>query len=173
MDEGEELLPISVNLSRTSALHEDVAKRYIDIIKENGIPFSCVPIELTESAAIYNDRVKAMTEQLTDAGCILHIDDFGAGYSSLISLNQFPFSTLKIDKSLIDDVCQSKGKTLVEQVITLSKLLDMKVVAEGVETKEEVELISGWGVDMIQGYYFSKPLPETELLRIMQNNRQV
>ena len=168
MDEGEELLPISVNLSRTSALHEDVAKRYIDIIKENGIPFSCVPIELTESAAIYNDRVKAMTEQLTDAGCILHIDDFGAGYSSLISLNQFPFSTLKIDKSLIDDVCQSKGKTLVEQVITLSKLLDMKVVAEGVETKEQLDIIKALQCDAVQGFYYAKPMPEDEFIEYVK-----
>ena len=75
------------------------------LIQENGIPFSCVPIELTESAAIYNDRIKETTGKLADAGFQLHIDDFGAGYSSLISLNQFPFSTLKIDKSLIDDVC--------------------------------------------------------------------
>lgn len=168
MDEGEELLPISVNLSRTSALHEDVAKRYIDIIKENGIPFSCVPIELTESAAIYNDRVKAMTEQLTDAGCILHIDDFGVGYSSLISLNQFPFSTLKIDKSLIDDVCQSKGKTLVEQVITLSKLLDMKVVAEGVETKEQLDIIKALQCDAVQGFYYAKPMPEDEFIEYVK-----
>ena len=168
MDKGEELLPISVNLSRTSALHEDVAKRYIDIIKENGIPFSCVPIELTESAAIYNDRVKAMTEQLTDAGCILHIDDFGAGYSSLISLNQFPFSTLKIDKSLIDDVCQSKGKTLVEQVITLSKLLDMKVVAEGVETKEQLDIIKALQCDAVQGFYYAKPMPEDEFIEYVK-----
>lgn len=168
MDKGEELLPISVNLSRTSALHEDVAKRYIDIIKENGIPFSCVPIELTESAAIYNDRVKTMTEQLTDAGCILHIDDFGVGYSSLISLNQFPFSTLKIDKSLIDDVCQSKGKTLVEQVITLSKLLDMKVVAEGVETKEQLDIIKALQCDAVQGFYYAKPMPEDEFIEYVK-----
>lgn len=169
METGGELLPISVNLSRSSALHEDVAARYIDIIKEKGIPFSCVPIELTESAAIYNDRVKMTTEQLTDAGFILHIDDFGAGYSSLISLNQFPFSTLKIDKSLIDDVCQSKGKTLVEQVITLSKLLDMKVVAEGVETKEQLDIIKDLHCDAVQGFYYAKPMPEDEFIEYVKD----
>jgi len=168
MDDGEELLPISVNLSRSSALHEDVANCYIEIIKESGIPFSSVPIELTESAAIYNDQVKTTTEQLTDAGFILHIDDFGAGYSSLISLNQFPFSTLKIDKSLIDDVCQSKGKTLVEQVITLSKLLDMKVVAEGVETKEQLDIIKDLQCDAVQGFYYAKPMPEEEFIEYVK-----
>ena len=162
MDEGKKLLPISVNLSRSSVHHEDVAKRYIGIVEENGIPFSCVPIELTESAAICNDRIKTTTGQLTDAGFILHIDDFGAGYSSLISLNQFPFRTLKIDKSLIDDVCEKKGKTLVEQVITLSKLLDMEVVAEGVETKEQLDILRNLKCDAVQGFYYAKPMPEKE-----------
>lgn len=169
MEDGEELLPISVNLSRSSVLHEDVAERYIGIIQECGIPFSCVPIELTESAAIYNDRIKETTGKLTDAGFVLHIDDFGAGYSSLISLNQFPFSTLKIDKSLIDDVCQIKGKTLVEQVITLSKLLDMKVVAEGVETKEQLEIIKALNCDAVQGFYYARPMPENEFIEYVKS----
>lgn len=68
MEEGAQLLPISVNLSRSSVLHQDVAQRYIQIVQENGIPCSCVPIELTESAAIYNNRIKKTTGQLTNAG---------------------------------------------------------------------------------------------------------
>ncbi len=172
MNQGRELIPISINLSRSSALHEDVAKRYIGIVQENGIPYDCVPIELTESAAIYNDRIKMTTEQLTEAGFVLHIDDFGAGYSSLISLNQFPFSTLKIDKSLIDDVCQSKGKTLVEQVITLAKLLDMKVVAEGVETREQLEIIKSLGCDVVQGFYYARPMPEDEFIEYVNHAKE-
>ena len=168
--EGVQLLPISVNLSRSSVLHQDVAERYIGIVKENGIPFSCVPIELTESAAIYNDRIQSTTGQLTDAGFVLHIDDFGAGYSSLISLNQFPFSTLKIDKSLIDDVCQAKGKTLVEQVITLAKLLDMTVVAEGVETQQQLDIIKALNCDAVQGFYYAKPMPEDDFAKYVQDN---
>ena len=164
MDAGQELLPISVNLSRSSALHEEVAERYIAIATENGIPFSSVPIELTESAAIYNDRIKMTTERLTKAGFVLHIDDFGSGYSSLVSLNQIPFSILKIDKSLIDHLCQKNGKTLVKQVITLAKLLDMRVVAEGVETKEQLEIIKELCCDEVQGFYYAKPMPEDEFI---------
>lgn len=171
LEEGAPLLPISVNLSRSSVLHQDIAERYIRIVQENGIPFSCVPIELTESAAIYNDRIKTTTGKLTDAGFILHIDDFGAGYSSLISLNQFPFSTLKIDKSLIDDVCQAKGKTLVEQVITLSKLLDMTVVAEGVETREQLDIIKALNCDAVQGFYYARPMPEDAFIEYVHENR--
>ena len=173
MEEGEALLPISVNLSRSSALHGDVPERYIEIVKENAIPFSCVPIELTESAAIYNDRIKRTTEKLTDAGFVLHIDDFGAGYSSLISLNQFPFSVLKIDKSLIDDVCQKKGRTLVEQVITLAKLLDMKVVAEGVETKEQLDIIKELKCDVVQGFYYARPMQEDEFVEYVKTHRKI
>lgn len=170
LNEGKEVLPISVNLSRSSALHRDIAERYTEIVKEMDIPFSCVPIELTESAAVYNDRLKKTVEQLTTAGFVLHIDDFGAGYSSLISLNQFPFSTLKIDKSLIDQIDQKNGRTLVEQVITISKLLDMKVVAEGVENREQLEILRKLKCDEVQGFYYAKPMPEDEFAEYMKNS---
>jgi len=169
MEEGRQLLPISVNLSRSSVLHQDVAERYIQIAERNGIPYACVPIELTESVAIYNNRIISTTGQLTNAGFVLHIDDFGAGYSSLISLNQFPFNTLKIDKSLIDDVCRSNGRTLVEQVITLSKLLNMNVVAEGVETKEQLDIMKALKCDAVQGFYYAKPMPENEFFEYISN----
>lgn len=171
LDKGETLLSISVNLSRSSILHSDISKKYIKIAEENKIPFSCVPIELTESAAIYSDRMKKTTEELVQAGFLLHIDDFGVGYSSLISLNQFPFTTLKIDKSLIDHVCQIKGKMLVEQVITLSKLLNMTVVAEGVETKEQLDEIKKMKCDEVQGFYYARPMPEQEFIEYIRNKR--
>ena len=76
--------------------------RYVKIVEENGIPFSSVPIELTETAALYNDQISKLIEEMVDAGFKLHMDDFGSGYSSMTSLNQLPFDTLKLDKSLID-----------------------------------------------------------------------
>lgn len=161
-DEGKELLPISVNLSRSSILHEGIAEQYIKIVQENEVPFSCVPLELTESAAIYGDRIAETIEQLIKAGFKLHVDDFGSGYSSLVSLNQLPFSTLKIDKSLIDHVCEKKGKTLVEQVIMLSKLLNMQVIAEGVETKDQLDELRKMKCDEVQGFYYARPMPEDE-----------
>lgn len=170
LDKGQKLLPISVNLSRSSVLHRDLAERYIEIVKQYRIPFPCVPIELTESASIYSNRIQKMTEKLTKEGFVLHIDDFGAGYSSLVCLNQFPFSTLKIDKSLIDHVCEEKGKTLVEQVIMLAKLLKMKVVAEGVETKEQIEELRKMKCDEIQGFYYAGPMPEKEFAAYEREN---
>lgn len=167
MENGKELLPISINLSRYSILQEDIVEKYIKIANQHKIPYSCVPIELTESAAVYGDRIKEASEQLVNAGFSLHIDDFGSGYSSLTSLNQFPFSTLKIDKSLIDHVCEQKGKTLVEQVIVLSKLLNMKVVAEGVETKEQLDEIKKMNCDAVQGFYYAKPMSENDFVNFV------
>lgn len=168
--EGKELIPISVNLSRYSALQDDIVENYIKIINKHDIPYSCVPIELTESAAIYGERIKETSDLLVENGFSLHIDDFGSGYSSLTSLNQFPFSTLKIDKSLIDHVCEQKGKTLVEQVIVLSKLLNMKVVAEGVETKEQLDEIKKMNCDEVQGFYFARPMPEEDFDAFLSNH---
>lgn len=170
MDEWKKLINISVNLSRSSILHDGIAECYIKIAKDNKIPFSCVPLEITESAAIYGKRIHSTTEQLVNAGFKLHMDDFGSGYSSMLCLNQIPFSALKIDKSLIDHVCEEKGKTLVEQVIMLSKLLNMKVVAEGVETEEQIIELRKMNCDEIQGFYYAKPMPEKEFTEYVKGN---
>ena len=98
------------------------------------------------------------------------MDDFGSGYSSMLCLNQIPFSALKIDKSLIDHVCEEKGKTLVEQVIMLSKLLNMKVIAEGVETEEQIIELRKMNCDEIQGFYYAKPMPEKEFTEYVKGN---
>lgn len=164
------MIPISINLSRYSALQDDIVENYIKIINKHNIPYSCVPIELTESAAIYGEKIKETSHLLVENGFSLHIDDFGSGYSSLTSLNQFPFSTLKIDKSLIDHVCEQKGKTLVEQVIVLSKLLNMKVVAEGVETKEQLDEIKKMNCDEVQGFYFARPMSEEDFDAFLSNH---
>lgn len=169
-DECKKLIDISVNLSRSSILHDGIAECYIKIAKDNKIPFSCVPLEITESAAIYGKRIHSTTEQLVNAGFKLHMDDFGSGYSSMLCLNQSPFSALKIDKSLIDHVCEEKGKTLVEQVIMLSKLLNMKVVAEGVETEEQIIELRKMNCDEIQGFYYAKPMPEKEFTEYAKGN---
>ena len=108
MEKGQELIPISVNLSRTSIHHSDIVERYMKIVEENGIPFSCVPVELTETATLNNVMIRDFTEKLVNAGFALHMDDFGSGYSSLITLSELPFNTLKIDKSLIDCIHQQK-----------------------------------------------------------------
>ena len=171
MENGEELIPVSVNLSRASIHHSGVAERYMEIIKENGIPFSCVPIELTETATLNRVVIRDFTERLVNAGFALHMDDFGAGYSSLITLSELPFDTMKIDKSLIDGISQQKGRIVVLQGIILGHGLGMKVVAEGVESAEQVELLREMECDDIQGFYYSRPLPRDEFVKKLGTDR--
>ena len=158
------MVPISVNLSRASIYFSDVVDRYVDIVNQKQIPFECVPIELTESATLYSEKILEITDQLVNAGFTLHMDDFGSGYSSLTSLNELNFSTVKLDKSLIDYIDQVRGKKIVQQAIDLGHGLDMKVVAEGVESKEQRDCLKEMHCDMIQGFYYSKPLKQEDFI---------
>lgn len=158
------MVPISVNLSRASIHFSDVVDRYVDIVNQKQIPFECVPIELTESATLYSEKILEITNQLVNAGFTLHMDDFGSGYSSLTFLNELNFSTVKLDKSLIDYIDQVRGKKIVQQAIDLGHGLDMKVVAEGVESKEQRDCLKEMHCDMIQGFYYSKPLKQEDFI---------
>lgn len=158
------MVPISVNLSRVSILFNDVVEHYVDIVNQKQIPFECVPIELTESATLYSEKILEITDQLVKAGFTLHMDDFGSGYSSLTSLNELNFSTVKLDKSLINYIDQARGKKIVQQAIDLGHGLDMKVVAEGVESKEQRDCLKEMHCDMIQGFYYSKPLKQEDFI---------
>ena len=158
------MVPIAVNLSRASIHFNDVVEHYVDIVNQKQIPFECVPIELTESATLYSEKILEITDQLVYAGFKLHMDDFGSGYSSLTSLNELNFSTVKLDKSLIDYIDQVRGKKIVQQAIDLGHGLDMKVVAEGVESKEQKDCLKEMHCDMIQGFYYSKPLKQEDFI---------
>ena len=160
------IVPISVNLSRASIHFSHVVAKYVEIVEQNEIPFDCVPLELTESAALYSQQIATITDQLVKAGFILHMDDFGSGYSSLTSLNELKFSTVKLDKSLIDYINQNRGKKIIQQAIDLGHGLDMKVVAEGVETKYQRDCLEKRRCDEIQGFYYSKPLKEEDFISL-------
>ena len=166
---GKKILPISVNLSRASIHYDNMICRYVKIVEENGIPFSSVPIELTETATLYNDRISKLIEKMVDAGFELHMDDFGSGYSSMTSLNQLPFDTLKLDKSLIDYIENFRGQQVIRHTISLAHSLGMKVLAEGVEKAKQVEILRSLSCDEIQGFYYARPLPwenfETKVIR--------
>lgn len=161
----QKIIPISINLSRASIHYNNVVQRYVDIVQENEIPFNSIPIELTESAALNSPKISRITDQLVKAGFTLHMDDFGSGYSSLTTLNELKFTTLKIDKSLIDYINSDRGNKIVQQVINLAHGLDMKVVAEGVEDKNQKDYLKKMGCDEIQGFYYSKPLKCEDFLK--------
>ena len=171
LDESKKLLSVSVNLSRSSILCEEIVEQYTKIVRENDIPITCVPLEITESASVYGQKVVKVAERLLQSGFKLHIDDFGSGYSSMESLSRLPFSVLKIDKSLIDHICETRVEILVNHIIKLSKDLNMRGLAEGVETKEQLDILRKIKCDEIQGFYYARPMPEVEFVEYVRRKR--
>ena len=162
MEENRKTIPVSVNLSRASLYFQNVVERYQKITEEVGIDPACVPIEITETAALDDKEIRQLADRFYQAGFPLHIDDFGSGYSSFATLNIMHFDTLKIDKSLIDYIGNYGGDRLLEHTIALAKDLGMHVTAEGVESEKQVEFLQKLNCDSIQGFYYSKPLPLEE-----------
>lgn len=167
LEQGWNVIPISVNLSRASLYFQNVVERYQKIAEEVEIDPAFVPIEITETAALDDQSIRQLADRFYKAGFPLHIDDFGAGYSSFATLNIMHFDTLKIDKSLIDYIGNYGGDRLLEHTIALAKDLGMHVTAEGVENETQVAFLQKLNCDSIQGYYYSKPLPLEEFVKVM------
>ena len=157
-------LPISVNLSRNSLHYPGMIERYARIIREYQLDAQMVPIELTESSGMNMTQIKELAQKMVSLGFPLHMDDFGSGYSSISNLNSLPFHMLKLDKSLVDYIGNSRGNQVLRHIISLAHGLEMDVLAEGVETAEQVQFLREVGCDVIQGFYFSRPLPERTFL---------
>jgi EAL domain-containing protein (putative c-di-GMP-specific phosphodiesterase class I) len=128
-------------------------------------------MEITESVFI-EDKKRALylLELIKNLGLKINLDDFGTGYSSLSVLKEFHIDVLKIDKSFVDEVTEPKGKIYVKTIVDMAKNLNIKTVAEGVERKEQFEVLKELGVDYFQGYYFSKPLPKKEFENFVRNS---
>lgn len=156
--EGRTLFPVSINISRVSLYFDNIVERYKEILDECEVDAKLVPLEITESATLDNKQVQGLVQRFHEAGFLVHLDDFGNGYSSLAMLNLMHFDTLKLDKSLIDFVGDENGEKLLWHTITLAKSLGMHTTAEGVERKEQVDFLHDLQCDDIQGYYYSKPL---------------
>ncbi len=164
---GMKQIPISVNLSRASLFVRDIPSVYSRIAKEYGVDTSLIPIEITESAAIRAAMFKSFAEDLINKGFPLHMDDFGSGYSSLASVQVIPFESIKIDKSLIDFIGKKSGESLLKHTIEFARENGISVIAEGVETDEQLMFLRIVGCDSVQGYLFSKPLEKTEFIKLL------
>ncbi|MBV8063169.1 MAG: EAL domain-containing protein, partial [Nevskia sp.] len=167
-DRGHHQLTMAVNVSARQFHHQDIAGLVLRALDRYGIDPRRLELELTESALLYNaDAVNDTLRELEAIGVSLAMDDFGTGYSSLSYLKRFPIDTLKIDQSFTLDLPHSKdAASIARAIIAMAQSLDMKTVAEGVETREQLEFLAGSGCDTIQGYYFSPALraPEIDLL---------
>ena len=157
---GIELVPISVNFSKQHFTHQEVAERICNIIDFWKIPHNLIEVEFTEtSIAEMKEILKNTIDILKDKGIPVSIDDFGSGYSSLSLLQDLDFDVLKLDKSFIKTVVVNKrARTVIANVINMAKELNMSVIAEGVETKEELSILKKLKCNVIQGFIFDKPL---------------
>ena len=166
VDKGCEPVPISVNVSRQLMYDKTFAEDYYHMIQEMGLSTNFVELEITESALFEDlDLFRSTLEELRSYGFRILMDDFGTGYSSLMMLKSVPIDQIKLDKSFIDDYNDEKGRNIISCVLDLAKVMNLPVVAEGVETEHQYEYLKQLGCDVIQGYYFSKPLPSEDFVR--------
>ena len=154
-------LSISVNLSPKQFAQPDLVERVTAVLSENGIAPDCLKLEITESHLMEtSEAVTVMINRLRSLGIELSLDDFGTGYSSLSYLHRLPVNYLKVDRSFVSRMTESEeNHEIVRTIIKLAQNLKMKVVAEGIETEEQLAQLKKLGCDHGQGYLFSKPLP--------------
>lgn len=163
LNEGVEPVVVSVNLSRVHLYNADLVERLVEITDRYCIPHNLIEFELTETVLFdeLGQLINVMAK-LKQAGFVLSMDDFGSGYSSLNMLKQLPVDILKLDKAFLDnfdaDETGQKEKTIVSHIISMAKDLDMEVLAEGVENKSQKDFLLSANCDMIQGYYYAKPM---------------
>ncbi|MDO5403125.1 MAG: GGDEF domain-containing protein [Eubacteriales bacterium] len=159
LESGADTYPVSVNISRVSLYFTDLVGKYKRILDSFQLDPKYVQLEITESATVDNTEISSLIEDFHHAGFTMLLDDFGSGYSSLSTLNVMHFDTIKLDKSLIDYIGDTKGEKLLHYITRLAQSLGMSITAEGVETASQVDFLKDLHCSDIQGYFFSKPLP--------------
>lgn len=166
IEQGRKIVPISVNVSRAHFTRNDLAQHICAIVDKYKVPHDVIELELTESAFFDDKKLLLDTvKQLRDSGFSVSMDDFGAGYSSLNSLKEMQIDVLKIDADFFRGAdVEERGLLIVSEVIDLAKKLKMKIVAEGIESREQVDFLAAQKCDLIQGYFFAKPMPVAEFV---------
>ena len=162
-------IPVSVNISRAEMYDPNLANRLINIVEENGIEVSDLHLEITESAYVSDsgmiiDRV----EDLRKKGFFIEMDDFGSGYSSLNMIGELPIDALKLDMLFIRSAFKNRNMNMLDIVIGIADCLGVPAIAEGVETEEQYLKLKESGCAIIQGYYFSKPVPVDEFEKFLK-----
>ena len=166
-------LPVSVNVSRVDLYDPDLIEKLQEIISRNGLNYRDLLLEITESAYTENaDQIIEKVKHLRKIGFLIEMDDFGSGYSSLNMLSTLPIDALKLDMQFIRNAFRERKDTrLLEAMIQLAQSLGVPTIAEGVETAEQVFTLKTMGCNIIQGYYFSRPLPAAEFEIFLKKHR--
>lgn len=169
--QGYDNLGISVNFSSLQFNYEDITLMTKDIVRRRGISPKSLKLEITESGFMKNFHQTAeKIQSLRQEGFKILLDDFGTGYSSLSYLKSLPIDVVKIDKSFVDGVTKdSSDQALTSAIITLAKNLNLGVIVEGTETRDQIDWLTEHGCQVFQGYYFSKPLPYADFVQFIKN----
>ncbi|MFT7052507.1 MAG: diguanylate cyclase (GGDEF)-like protein [Psychromonas sp.] len=166
---GYNVVPVWVNLSNVQLARENMHQVIMDCLLETGLSAELLAVEVTESSIMQGGDSIIQLEKIQSEGIKIALDDFGTGYSSLSALRGLPIDKLKIDKSFVTDLAHGEdGKAIVSAIIAMAHQLHLKVVAEGVETADELAFLKQKRVDIIQGYYFSKPLLANSFIESLQ-----
>jgi diguanylate cyclase (GGDEF)-like protein len=168
--EGLPMISMAVNLSPRQFQDDHLLRDIDEVLKGTGMPAHLLQLEITESMVMQNvSRAIKLLDEIQDRGVRLAIDDFGTGYSSMSLMKQFPIDTIKIDRSFVRDLVESsQDRAIATAIISMGKALGLTVVAEGVETTEQNELLCGLFCDELQGFLFSKPVPANEIPALLE-----
>lgn len=171
LDEGREVHPISVNVSRIDLYDPKLVKHLVDLREKYQLPSQYLELEITESAYTEDpEQIITITRQLREAGFVILMDDFGTGYSSLNMLKDIQIDVLKLDMGFLKSSDYSaKGGNILTAILKMAESLKMQTIAEGVETKEQVEFLRSIGCKYVQGFYYSKPLPVGEFEKLISD----
>jgi cyclic di-GMP phosphodiesterase Gmr len=155
---------VAINMSARQLCHESIITDFSDALLNHRLAPSLIDIELTESCLVENEELALQRiDRFKELGCEVHLDDFGTGYSSLSQLGRLPIDVLKLDRSFISSmVDDTKAKALTRSMVAVAQELGLCVIAEGVETEAQASYLKELGVDMAQGYLYSRPLSAAE-----------
>ncbi|MGH8506281.1 MAG: putative bifunctional diguanylate cyclase/phosphodiesterase, partial [Stenotrophobium sp.] len=170
--QGQTQLSVAINLSPRQFQQQDIPALVREVLDETGLPPASLHLELTENIILrQSESATNALRQLKALGVLLAIDDFGTGYSSLGYLKRFPVDIIKIDQSFVLDlIANPDAAFIIRAIISMAKSLNMKTVAEGVETREQMDFLVESGCDAIQGFYISRALPAEEYLRFVMQS---
>lgn len=173
LQEGKKVVPISVNVSRIHIATGDFLQKLIGLTKKYNLPREYVELELTETVlGGKRQNTIEFIKSCKDAGFSISIDDFGSGYSSLNLLKEMPVDVLKIDREFLNELDTSpKSSIIIEQVVEMAKKIDIKTLCEGVETPKQAEFLKQIGCNMVQGYLYSKPVPQNNFEELLEGAR--
>jgi EAL domain-containing protein (putative c-di-GMP-specific phosphodiesterase class I) len=164
-------ISVAINLSTRQFNESLLIAETHRLIERYQLAPEFINLEITENLAMSNgEQTVSILKGLKALGVKIAIDDFGTGYSSLTYLHRFPIDTLKVDRSFVRAIDQKEGQAVAKTIVALAKSLELKTVAEGIETKEQIEFMQSLDCDYFQGFIFAKPMPQNDLIEFLKND---